>query len=1126
MCSVLSRDRHSHRALYGHSHVDRTYLVERLLTDIEQDGIALMSAPEGYGKSMLCSDVAREHARRSLQTAPCVTICFSTRPARSFTKMYGAMRSCGDSPAKAMRAAWAESLLAKNRQLALGRRRPAPVDETSAGRMTRDRESFSWEPPDKESVLFSALFDEAHVCYIWAMICSTCPDWVESLRSGDLPVLDEEGEGPLVVLDDIPLFEDGEMRQRFVRAIRVWHSLGASFILSSLPSACLYDTYFSDCHCLQVADLAVSASELNLWMRDLCLDIDLAVLRELRGIPALIDACRHHAPCDANALLNTEILRRSKAIMSSVLAEKTDISLKRTQIAMALLGSGSMADLKRMGVGLITNDLLNLERNYPVFGVDLRGAGFSCLSVVPQATDDLATYAGKLGEESLVTCINLLLKRGDYRRASLLMRVVDPASLVKTFEDRPFRCADAAPAEVGNEVLRAAAARLPGEGRCDLGDFAGARTLLTKGMTLQEVKEGAMSVSLRTLAWVQTAWERVGHGSMRADGSAPAVIRDCDALVAAAVEGNQVGVAAHRETLLQHCGKGDGVMERLIRHQVALAGFLSGDVDETFAWLGPYVQRASGIVGTASAPGFECLTGSLLEADWIFARLLSCPPQEQADAERDIARLRALALVFEHRSSWAFAAQTRLLEALACMASGYYARARQPLADAIKHYNKRGALLGQVVTFLCRALCELACQAVPQAEVELVPALRMASQLASSRWEDATRLLSLLVEAAKNEGQALPQADLEANLLSCTLRVSGQYPHVSLSARLTRALLASACGDLQTAHADFETLEATGPCGFLLAVSAASVPGAFRQPAEGALTPRMKATVRKVVSGGDSPFFLLAGGAREDRPLAVRLFSTANIELNGHRIDDMTWGRRKSRDLLLCLALSDNGELRREEAARILWPALDYEASSSNLSTVLSSLRKVLGQVRGGPQYILADGQRISLNPALAWVDVSAFERAARAFLTSSLHDYAEVEPIAGQFTREYGDGIDLSRVPSSHMASERAARVDELFADCLLRAASSAKEAGRLSDGFKLVRNALRAMPHRADAECLLAELVATASRAGVLPGSGEPGQGDGSSEELAAKIAAGTGAGAGVRKRGRSPRAKVRAS
>ena len=102
--------------------------------------------------------------------------------------------------------------------------------------------------------------------------------------------------------------------------------------------------------------------------------------------------------------------------------------------------------------------------------------------------------------------------------------------------------------------------------------------------------------------------------------------------------------------------------------------------------------------------------------------------------------------------------------------------------------------------------------------------------------------------------------------------------------------------------------------------------------------------------------------------LNLALFGGIHLELNGTAVTGLV--SRKAEALFIYLACQPR-PFPRDTLAALLWPENDQQRALANLSVVLSSLRKQLGD------YLLADRYTVAFNDALpARLDVAEFEQA------------------------------------------------------------------------------------------------------------------------------------------------------
>src|SRR5262249_51522338 len=98
-----------------------------------------------------------------------------------------------------------------------------------------------------------------------------------------------------------------------------------------------------------------------------------------------------------------------------------------------------------------------------------------------------------------------------------------------------------------------------------------------------------------------------------------------------------------------------------------------------------------------------------------------------------------------------------------------------------------------------------------------------------------------------------------------------------------------------------------------------------------------------------------------------------NAEVGGLPVSEEAWHRSAARDLVKLLALQPGHRLHREELTDALWPQLDCSAGAGRLNKALHFARRALRA-----DHIRLRGELLSLEADPLWVDVDAFDAAAR----------------------------------------------------------------------------------------------------------------------------------------------------
>ena len=107
--------------------------------------------------------------------------------------------------------------------------------------------------------------------------------------------------------------------------------------------------------------------------------------------------------------------------------------------------------------------------------------------------------------------------------------------------------------------------------------------------------------------------------------------------------------------------------------------------------------------------------------------------------------------------------------------------------------------------------------------------------------------------------------------------------------------------------------------------------------------------------------------------LRISLLGSFHAEVGGLPVAEEAWRRNAARDLVKLLALQPGHRLHREELTDTLWPELDSSAGAGRLNKALHFARRALTA-----DHIRLRGELLSLEADPLWVDVDAFDAAAR----------------------------------------------------------------------------------------------------------------------------------------------------
>ena len=171
----------------------------------------------------------------------------------------------------------------------------------------------------------------------------------------------------------------------------------------------------------------------------------------------------------------------------------------------------------------------------------------------------------------------------------------------------------------------------------------------------------------------------------------------------------------------------------------------------------------------------------------------------------------------------------------------------------------------------------------------------------------------------------------------------------------------------------------------------------------------------------------------------IELLGGLRVRLAGRLIT--RFRTQKTGALLAYLAYYGRQAHTRDALGELFWPALEPGAARNNLSTALSSLRRMLeppGALAGGT--LLADRLHVRLNPAAFSTDVAAFEQALQAakraetdaarkpLLETAIAVYGG--PLLAGYENEFWIGAEQERLHRLFLAAQaQLARIDPVTA-------------------------------------------------------------------------------------------------
>jgi DNA-binding SARP family transcriptional activator/CheY-like chemotaxis protein len=172
----------------------------------------------------------------------------------------------------------------------------------------------------------------------------------------------------------------------------------------------------------------------------------------------------------------------------------------------------------------------------------------------------------------------------------------------------------------------------------------------------------------------------------------------------------------------------------------------------------------------------------------------------------------------------------------------------------------------------------------------------------------------------------------------------------------------------------------------------------------------------------------------------------------------VTLASRKGQALLAYLALRRGQPQTRDKLATLLWGETAEDQARNSLRQTLFTLRRALG---AAPEWLVAEGETLAVDPQVVWVDAIAFEEAAQSGTPEGLSRAAAL------YTGDLLDGLNLREMAFEDWLVVERERYRELAYDVLTRllkhqADTGDTEAAILTAGRLLGLDPLQEAVHR----------------------------------------------------------------
>lgn len=217
----------------------------------------------------------------------------------------------------------------------------------------------------------------------------------------------------------------------------------------------------------------------------------------------------------------------------------------------------------------------------------------------------------------------------------------------------------------------------------------------------------------------------------------------------------------------------------------------------------------------------------------------------------------------------------------------------------------------------------------------------------------------------------------------------------------------------------------------------------------------------------------------------IGIFGTFGVKVDGKRLPDSSFSRRRSRDLLMLLALAPLHRMPRYQIIDMLWPGEDYIRGPRKLYEATGEARKQLlvGNCEANP--LMADKAQgsVGLNTSIVSCDIDEFTKESIATVSEDGDDYAVLEH-ARRMEQVYAGGPDTHVLVLGQRVVERVEEIKSMYVDGLVAAGEAALRLNKGKLAVRYAQEAHRLIELREDAVILLVHALRATGRAFEIPG------------------------------------------
>ena len=836
---------------------------------------------------------------------------------------------------------------------------------------------------------------------------------------------------PFVAIENVPCLLPGEAAV-FVERLRDMRSRGFEFLLTCEPSNRELVRLLGDSVKINAQKLKVQPREYSDWARIYTISNQLDIYALTQGVPSLVAALQ----ASVERVEGTESLLESAIVdmYGSMLVDLADSNrhLLKLVCLMLLVGEGSVAELERCGVGAQVEELAALLRDYPAFGYEPAERTFSCLGCEDDARARVREMALALypGLEARAARVHMRAGRVD-RAVALAERFMDENGARGLIAQFPLAIVLAGHAS----FVRAAVAPLVDSGagfEGNLGLLVAYHAASLISGNLRAARGSARILRMQAEKIPNEVGERDWQELIALNG------------VWSSCRGIELPDVAYRQE-----GEHTSLAVRALK---------------AHAWAERDLVGASGLTEALDALP-ACLPSAneieiphvLLQMDRLLAEVFDGSFEGVDERDRMLAELEP---VLRRRRLSPVLDRLRMVVSARRLFSGVPVVDERAFVDAGNAAIRTSETDLQLLCMLLEGWNAVGLGQAVNARFRAQQVLKLASEQATLL-RDCAELLE------------------KTAMLICTSRVAVKEEAELLD--LAEGSVGSACAWCTALHLSQARYDS-------------ELAAWYSMHKRELLDARLRSFARKAIhdlgTGADSLRRLLPAEMRESYALdedvkapsvlesmldehespelgvvSLSLFGGFTAERNGHVVTDARWQRKKCTVLAARLALAQGSFVTRKILTEELWPKAVYTRAREYLYVSLSSLRGALGQVTGGPCYVLVQGDGVALNTEYVTSDVSQFERLARTILLKrSGVSSPQLVELCLKMEQLYRGPLFVPNSGDADYFVSMRRRLQNKFVDCMVRGINAAIEEEDITSAAWLVEAALKQEPTRED--------------------------------------------------------------